>query len=195
MYEIGDDWDTMAVGDDEDVIDALLGDDGDEYLVGLPRRGIRRRRRAARRARRGGYGNAAARALLAKEVAQSTLVRKEPPTQARHFPLGFDSGVDIAAAALANINQQPQLVFRPERIVVAGAIAPSFLLTDLRVGKNSQFVSAGAVPAETFSNLSQGVALKMDTAQVSQLIVMSVQNISASPARFIASLLGTALQS
>jgi hypothetical protein len=116
------------------------------------------------------------------------------PRKVREFVLGFDSGAPIAAGAQQAITALPQVPFKGTRLVVPSDIAGLFLLNDLRVGKNSQFVSAGAVPARTFAENGVSVTLALDTAQVSQQIVISVTNFSGGPARFVASLIGTAVE-
>lgn len=175
MYEIGDDED-FEVGDDE-----IVGDDDVEALLGAVR--LPRRRGAALR-----------RAIAAKRVASGTLVRQTRPDKARDYPLSLDSVTTIAAAATASITTRPQVLFRAERLVIGNAIAPSFLVNDLKIGKNSQFVNAGSLPGEAFSNLSVGVTLKMDTAQVGNDIVINVTNTSAGALRFVAALMGSAVE-
>lgn len=116
------------------------------------------------------------------------------PRKVREYPLGFDSGTAVAAGATAQIIQAPQIPFKGTRLVVPSDIAGLFLILDLRVGKNSQFVSAGSVPARTFAENGVSVTLSLDTAQVSQQIVLSVQNFSGAAARFTASLIGTGVE-
>lgn len=174
-------WD---IGDDEDfdVGDEIVGDDDVEALLGavMPR-GARR-------------GAALRRAIAAKRVASGTLVKQTRPDKARDYPLSLDSVTTIAAAATASITTRPQVLFRAERLVIGNAIAPSFLVNDLKIGKNSQFVNAGSLPGEAFSNLSVGVTLKMDTAQVGNDIVINVTNTSAGALRFVAAILGSAVE-
>lgn len=116
------------------------------------------------------------------------------PRKVREFVLGFDSGTPVAAGASVAIIALPQVPFKGSRLVVPSDIAGLFLIADLRVGKNSQFVSAGAVPARTFAENGVGVTLALDTAQVSQQIVLQVTNFSGGAARFVASLIGTAVE-
>jgi hypothetical protein len=108
--------------------------------------------------------------------------------------LGFDSVSTIAAAATTNVTSRPQLTFRPDRFVVAGSIAASFLVNDLKIGKNSQFLAGVAVPGEAFGQQAVGVRLKLDTAQVSQDIVINVTNTSAGALRFNAVMIGPAVE-
>lgn len=125
---------------------------------------------------------------------QGQQLRTVAPTRAREYVMGIDSVATIAAAATLSISSRPQVIFRPDRLVVPSTIAGSFLINDLRVGKNSQFVNATAVPAEAFTQGAVGVRLKMDTTQISQDIVVSVTNISAGALRFNAALIGPSVE-
>ena len=185
-----DDWDIMGDDDDDDI--ELVGRSGKRRRR---RRNLRRRLAARGRRRRRGRGGARQAALAVKVAEDSALVRRKPYTSSREWVLGFDSGsTDVPAAGSATIISRPQVVFRPERLAVASATASSFLITDLKIGKNSQFLSGDPVPAEAFANISVGVGMKMDTAVVNQDISIAVSNISGSGARFLAGLYGTAIE-
>lgn len=119
--------------------------------------------------------------------------RTEDYSQWREFPIGFGPQL-VAANAIATIVQQPQLPFRSERLIVPSNIGTAFDILDFRIGKNSQFVSAGAISAVSFSEVGVGVRLMGDTAQVSQQIVIQVQNKTAGPVSFQATVIGKALQ-
>lgn len=116
------------------------------------------------------------------------------PNRAREYPLGFDSVATIAAAASLAVSSRPQVVFRPDRLVIPASIAPNFTLTDIKIGKNSQLVGSSVLPAEVFSQTAVGVRLKLDTAQISQDIVLTVTNISGGAVRFMACLIGPAVE-
>lgn len=175
QYDIGDD--EVLVGDE---IESLLSG----YEIGATKRALARPR-----------ASSPMQAALAQRAAsRGVMVRESDPTKGRHYVLGFDSVANIAAGAALNIVAQPQVIFRPERIVVPASIAPGFLINDFRVGKNSQFASAGAIPAETFSQTAFGVSLKCDTAQVSQLLTIGVQNITGGALRFYCSVVGDAVE-
>jgi hypothetical protein len=124
----------------------------------------------------------------------SVLTQEQDPTKAREYPLGFVSAAAVAAGASVDIIAQPQVVFRGERLIVPSDIAGGFVIDDIKVGKNSQFASSGAVPARTFDEQGVGVRLRLDTAQISQQIVLSVTNIGGAPAIFRATLIGTAVE-
>lgn len=132
-------------------------------------------------------------ALAQKIVNNGLVVTNTRPTKARQFPLGFESAAAIAPGATAQITSRPQVPFRGERLTVPSDIAGSFSILDLRVGKNSQFVNAGAVPARVFQENATNMSLQCDTAQISQDVTISVQNIGGAPQTFRAALMGSAL--
>jgi hypothetical protein len=164
------------MGDDEimgadDDLRSLLAVSGEDDISGL-------RMRALRRAK----------------------VRRQAITRMRRFPIGFASDGMVPASATAglpgevrDIKQSPQIAFRAERLVIPSFVTPSFVIIDVKVGNRSQFVSSGAVPATVFSEVGEGVTLRMDTAQVSQEIVISVANITTTAAFFRAAMVGTAV--
>jgi len=189
--------DYLVVGDDGESLadlEALMGDDyGDDDLMGALPPSIRRANALLRRR------TAAVKKRARKQVRQAAfrkaaLARKKEPTRSRELILGFDSVANVAAAATADITSRPQVVFRPDRVVVPATIAPNFLIVDIRVGKNSQFTAAQPVPGEVFSQGGFQVGMKMDTAQISQDVVMRVTNTSAGPLRFNAAMIGPALE-
>lgn len=118
-----------------------------------------------------------------------TVVMKGPEKM-RENVMGLDSVSTIAAAATANVGGNPQVTFRPDRLVIPATIAASFLLNSFTVGRLPQFVNNTAVPAEAFTQAGVGVRLKGDTAQISQTINLNVTNISGAAARFTAALIG-----
>jgi hypothetical protein len=155
----------------------ILGDDfipsssgafvGDEFVEGDMMGAFRRL---------GGRRNAAAsQALMRKRVAAGALLRGVPPRQSREYALGLGS-TSVSGSSSANINVQPQVIFRPERLVIPSNLAVDFLITDIKVGKNSQLVSTGALPAVMFTEVAFGVRLKMDTCQISMFVTLSVTN-------------------
>lgn len=183
LYDIGEDDD--IVGDD---IESILSGDDDE--IGYEE--IAAAVKAAKRGKRRGNGaNAMARKLLAQ---RGTIVRSKEPTKSRVYVLSLDSVATIAAAATATVSAQPQVLFRPERLVIDGTVAASFLVNSFTIGKNSQFASTGSVPASMFSPTAVGVTLKLDTAQISALVSLSVTNTSGGALRFTAGLIGEAVE-
>lgn len=174
--EIGD----YVVGDDE--LESLLEMEGgydDEWDTGAARRISSRGRRLTRGSMPPG----------------AKVLRYEPPTQSRQYPLGFDSGAaGVAAATNVLITSRPQQIFRPERLILSTAAAPAFLVNDILVGNRSQLVAAGALPGDAFRPDAFGVRLKCDVAKVSQDITLSVTNLTAATQRFNAALIGDVVQ-
>ena len=137
---------------------------------------------------------AIANAIAQRQVSNSLMVTQQRPTKAREFPLGFESAAAIPDGSTATITSRPQIPFRGERLIVPSDIAGGFSILDLRVGKNSQFTSSGAVPARTFQENAVGIRLMLDTAQISQDVTLSVMNIGGAPQTFRAALIGSAVE-
>jgi hypothetical protein len=169
--------------DGEFVGDGSDSSDGDDILGAVVRK---KRQRNARK-------QAMARDLMARRVASGALLRSVPPRNAREYALGLGS-TSVAGTSSANINVQPQVIFRPERLVVPSNLAVDFLITDIKVGKNSQLVSTGALPAVMFTEQAFGVRLKMDTAQISMFVTVSVTNQNPAARNFQGGLVGPAVE-
>lgn len=171
-------------GDDESGKQEFVGDDesGDDILGAI----LKKHKTNARK-------QALARDLLRRRVAAGTLMRSVSPRSSREYALGLGS-TSVAGNSSANINVQPQVIFRPERLVVPSNIAVDFLITDIKVGKNSQLVSTGALPAVMFTENAFGVRLKMDTAQISMFVTISVTNQNPNARNFQGGLVGPAVE-
>jgi hypothetical protein len=112
----------------------------------------------------------------------------------REFPMGFGI-TPVANGANVIINAQPQVNFRPSRLVIPDAIAPSFMINDFKIGMRSQLVAPGSIPAQSFTQTAVGTAMALDTVNVGQFVTLDVTNVGAQPANFAASLFGTTLNS
>lgn len=132
-------------------------------------------------------------AIQRRRVAAGALLRTLPPRSSREFVIGLGSTA-LPPLSSANISVQPQVIFRPERIVIPSNIAADFLITDVKVGKNSQLVSPGAIPAVVFVENAFGVRLKMDTAQIAQFITISVTNQNGASRNFQGAIIGPAVE-
>ena len=196
---------TEIVGDDsgaDDILGDLLdGDDslGDDSLgaefVGDDSLGDDAMGAAIRRRRRSGNlsKQQVAQALARRRIQSGAVLRSVAPRNAREYALGLGS-TTVAGNSSANINVQPQVIFRPERLVVPSNIAVDFLITDIKVGKNSQLDSTGALPAVMFTENAFGVRLKMDTAQISMFVTVSVTNQNPASRQFQGGLVGPAVE-
>ena len=177
--------------DGDDILGDLLdgefvgdGSDGaDDAAIGA----------AVRKKRANAQKQAMSRDLMRRRVAAGALLRSVPPRNAREYALGLGS-TSVAGTSSANINVQPQVIFRPERLVVPSNLAVDFLITDIKVGKNSQLVSTGALPAVMFTEQAFGVRLKMDTAQISMFVTVSVTNQNPAARNFQGGLVGPAVE-
>ena len=169
-------------GDDE--AGEFVGDDSGDDILGAI---------LAKRNKGNARKQAMARDMLRRRVAAGSLLRSVSPRSSREYALGLGS-TSVAGSSSANINVQPQVIFRPERLVVPSNIAVDFLITDIKVGKNSQLVSTGALPAVMFTEQAFGVRLKMDTAQISMFVTISVTNQNASARNFQGGLVGPAVE-
>lgn len=170
----------LMLGDDADDILGdyeVLGDDYD--LLGAAKKARKRKRSAA----------------VAQAVAQrSALVSDRAPTQSRRLLISVDSVTAIAAGAASTITVNVIETYRPEVFMVDPGIASGFVITDIKIGRKSQLVGTGALAASTLTPSSQLAGLQFDTAQTSQPLQVAVLNTSAAALRFMATLIGTAVE-
>jgi hypothetical protein len=180
-------WD--FVGDEESAgEEELSGDEAAVMGLWYPGKG-----KSAAAARQKQIMAARAAALAQRRVQEGAILRDVNPTKAREYILGFDQTA-VPGSTSANITKRPQVIFRPERVVIPAAVGVDFQVADIKVGKNSQFSASGEVPAVVFSESSFGVRLKMDTAQVSMDVTISVRNTNAALRNFTAAIIGPAVE-
>jgi hypothetical protein len=82
----------------------------------------------------------------------------------------------VAAGATATIPIQPQVPIQVLKVFVPSTTGVNFGLVDARVGKDSQFIAAGEVPCEIFSEVSVDSNVRWDTCAVGQSIILTVRN-------------------
>lgn len=116
--------------------------------------------------RRGGPG--------AAYSAERVEVRERTCFEAREFPIGFNE--TITAGQTEGIESKPQVMYRGERLSIGASRVGNFDVTDIKVGKDSQLAADGNLDGETFSNLSIGVRMVLDTAEPGILIILEVEN-------------------
>lgn len=121
---------------------------------------------------------------------QYGVAQRAPSTVRRHYlPMASVGAVNANTSAVAQT--QPQaLAFRPDRIIVPASIAPDFTIDAIYCGIKPQFVAAGSIPAETFTQDAVGVDLHMDTVNTSQNFTLNVTNQSGASRQFRATVLG-----
>ena len=103
------------------------------------------------------------------------------------------TATSVAAGATAVISMQPQRTIRVERIVVPRSLTDDFVINSVNVGQEPQFVADGSLPEHIFAPDEVGICLKGDTANVGNLITVSVTNTSAGALTFRGAILGTVL--
>jgi len=180
----------------EDIVGAggFVGDELEMLLGLVPRPGHRRGPPAVQRGGRGQVSPALANALANRRAQQGRIVHEAAPTKDREFAMGLDSVVTVAAGATVIITNRPQVLFRVDQLIISTAIAGSFVVNDFKVGKDSQFAASGALPADMFTPNSFRVTLKCDTAQISNDVAINITNISNAALRFMAGVVGPAVQ-
>jgi hypothetical protein len=182
----GDESGMDFVGDLEG--DFLDGDDSGDFSHVLGAWPFKKKRAARRQ-----LMAARAAALAQRRVQDGAILQDTNPTKSREYILGFDS-TSVPGATSANITKRPQVIFRPERVIIPSSVGVDFQVLDIKVGKNSQFSASGEVPAVVFSETAFGVRLKMDTAQVSMDVTISVRNTNAAQRNFTAAIIGPAVE-
>lgn len=110
----------------------------------------------------------------------------------REVGQGVDSVTNVAAGASASITINVTMAFRPTRLMVGPAVAPLFIVDNLRVGPDSLFLGAtGSIPAEAFlPGAVNAPVLKRKTAQGGTPVICDVTNLDAVAHRFRAALFG-----
>lgn len=184
-YFVGEDDDDefQYEGDDE-----IIGDDdfmsifGDDLFGADP---AKQRKMASKMAK--------LRNLAMARMAGGAATRKKPRTTVYQQPIPIPVTSVPAVSPNADITITPQRLVRVERLVVPSTIAPFFRITQLNVGQEPQFVSAGAIPATVFSEVAVGVRLKGDTANLGNTITLSVTNTSGVNQTFEGCILGTVI--
>jgi hypothetical protein len=123
------------------------------------------------------------------------------PRNVREFAIGFGpTNPAVNPNTTVIVAAQPQILFRGSRLVIpssygSNAVAQNFLINDIRVGKDSQFVSAGPLPGLAYLENAVGTAMGLDTCNVGQLITLNVTNLDMTNAHtFYATMFGTSVQ-
>lgn len=121
------------------------------------------------------------------------VVVQDMPQYAQELVLPIPATV-ILASATVDIILFPQADIRIERPIIPSTIAPNFVIEDITVARQTQFVGAGGVPATEFSEVAVGTRLRGDTANVGQQVIVTVTNLdAANPHTLRGSIHGTAL--
>jgi hypothetical protein len=185
--DLGDDLGDDVLGDVDIVGDDLVGD----YLVGAPvKRRMKQRAQASKNAK---AARILKRAMLVRRLKNAKMLHRRGPTKSRIQSIGFTRAA-VPANTTVEITARPQVLFRGTRLLVGGSVAQYFVIEDIKVGRNSQFVATGAQPAEAFKDTATGDNVALDTCKPGVDLTLIVSNISGSAQDFRASLFGDAIE-
>lgn len=125
----------------------------------------------------------------AVQARNSALVEESDPTKARRWPLGF-TPTTITAATVATLSTQPQILFRPERLVIPSDFAGGLSISAIIVGQASQLAAQAQLPGRTYTEFGVGVDMHLDTADVSQFVQLGLSNNSGHDIPFYGQFIG-----
>jgi hypothetical protein len=132
-------------------------------------------------------------AINQKLIQNGAGVLDRAPTKARRYPCGLTPTV-VAGGASATIRANPQQLYRPERFIVPGSIAPNFSLTDIKVGNVSQLPNNGEIPCEIFAQNGVDAYLELDTVNPAIDLLVVVTNLTGGNLTFRGAFIGTSVQ-
>jgi hypothetical protein len=129
-------------------------------------------------------------ALHLTTKAMADLNKPSEPVSTGNFILDCGT-LEVKAGESANVTVQCQVYFRPTALIIPPMVAGNFDIVDLKVGKNSQFLSARSVPAIAFAYPDgTPIPLKIDILRPGQFLTISVHNNADLNQRFTATLVG-----
>lgn len=128
--------------------------------------------------RRPGRGINLAAAAAQARAAGGVLVRDRPKDRNYEQPLPVGPQV-FAASATADVIIWPQRTIRVERLVIPSGVAPNFVINNITAAQELQFVAAGSLPAEMFTEVGVGIRLKGTTVNPGSQIVINFTNLDA----------------
>lgn len=93
------------------------------------------------------------------------------------WPLGFAPLV-IGAGQMGTLEGHPQVPIAGRRLVIQGDVASHLSVVDVKVGNHSYFVSSGPMPGCVFDERAFPLMLEMEVAQISQRVMVTLENVS-----------------
>jgi hypothetical protein len=137
----------------------------------------------------------AGRVSMARQVQQAKaagglVVQQKPNTFAGEQVLPLSTTAAVGAGLADTAEGRPQRTIRCDRFVVPSTLSPFFLITQLNVGQEPQFVATGTIDAEIFSQSAFGVELKGSTATLGTVVSVGVINQDTNPHFFRAAIIG-----
>ena len=131
--------------------------------------------------------------------ARAAVVTAPMPTQANRDILPMSTGVPILPTQSAQITGRPQvLVFKIGRFVISNAGtaggAADWIVNDIKIGNQSQFVQSGDVPGDLFATNAIDTFVRFESAQTAMdvVVVVTYIGLNESGAPFFGAMVGTA---
>ncbi len=109
-------------------------------------------------------------------------VKDEAARLADQKLLDGDLEISVAPEHTIYMEAKPLVTFRPERLILDDEAADWYVVSDVKVGRNSQFISCDPLPGSSFK-ASVSPVMRMDTAQPSLRLTVSLVNVSDRPRR------------
>ena len=128
-------------------------------------------------------------AMLRVFERQNTVMSPTFPGDAIMCAIGLGSTL-VYGVSSAYINVQPSEDFHLDRLIISSDVAKYFLVTDIKVGSESQFQSPGCIPGLSFTENVFAIKLKGDMVRPSQFITVSVTNQAPNGCNFQGVLIG-----
>ena len=104
--------------------------------------------------------------------------------------LGFDSGADVLAGAIAQCVETPEATFWGRKLVVPSDLAGDFVLVGAFVGMKNVLPGGNPIPCRAYDEHRGGGTFILPRCPQTTRIRLQVQNVGGGPARFRASLDG-----
>lgn len=121
----------------------------------------------------------------------AVMTRNVSPNKRRYWHAPFPTTA-FAAAALTGLQMNPQELFRAERLFVPSNLANDYNITNLQVGQKNQLLTPGEINCSVFSEVAVRSFLNLDTANIGNIIILSLRNDGALTTSPRPDLLGTA---
>ena len=128
-------------------------------------------------------------AMLRVFERQNTVMSPAFPGDAIMCAIGLGSTL-VYGVSSANIDVQPFEDFHLDRLIISSSVAEHFLVSDLKVGVESQFDSPGVLPGTSFTENVFAIKLKGSLAKRRQFITVCVTNQSKEAQNFQGALIG-----
>lgn len=128
----------------------------------------------------------------AREVDPNLILMQRRSARSRRLPIGFVSEEITDVGTTANLSAKPQYLFRGEELICESWEAQNFAIRSLQVGTVNQLLDGESIPMQAFSEASLRATMRLDTCDVGQNIIISLEKIrgGGEPSRFRATMIG-----